>query len=128
VSGLTKKHRKMPRHIVLPNGQWRFISGKSRRVHKSMARRGRKAYSRHRSSGLGGGKLMRGLFPVSGMIAGALIGAGAATMQEKFLPQVIPYQGAAAGFAVAGIAGAGGALLRDMFKGTTTAQNAVINY
>lgn len=60
--------------------------------------------------------MKKGIIPVSGIIAGALLGAGAATLQEKFLPQAIPYQGAAAGFAVAGIAGAAGALIRDMLK------------
>jgi len=116
-----KRKHKMPAALK------RYWAAKKGKVHKSMARRSRRAYSRHRSSGIGGGKLMRGIIPVPGIIAGALIGAGAATMQEKFLPQVIPYQGAAAGFAVAGIAGAGGALLRDMFKGTA-ATSAVINY
>jgi hypothetical protein len=63
---------------------------------------------------------MRGMFPVGGAIAGALVGAGIATLQEKFAPQVVPYQGPIAGFVVAGIPGAAGAFLRDMFKGGTT--------
>jgi hypothetical protein len=121
---------------------WRFISGKSRartlkprkiRAKKSrrvrMARRhSRRAYSRRSRGGFGGMNLKRGLFPVSGIIAGALIGAGVSTLQEKFLPQVIPFQGAAAGFAVGGLAGAAGALVRDMLKGGTTSGIYANNY
>jgi hypothetical protein len=119
---------------------WRFIKGKSkaggakrtkrashRRV-KSKKRRfsnvARKRYSRRRGFG-GGGKLMSGLFPVPGILGKVLIGAGIATFQEKFLPQMIPYQGAAAGFVVGGLPGAAGALARDMLKGGTTAGNSL---
>ena len=59
---------------------------------------------------------MRGLYPVGGVIGAVLIGAGIATLQEKVLPQMIPYQGAAAGFIVGGLPGAAGALAKDMLK------------
>lgn len=120
----------MPQHIVLPNGMWRFIKGKAKSIKSKikrkrvvkrrrstggvkMARRGRKG----RNYSGGGNKLSRGLIPVKGIFAQALIGAGAATLQEKFLPQVIPYQGEAIGFAVGGIGGAAGAFARKIAKG-----------
>jgi len=81
-------------------------------------RRSTRAYSkRRRSSGIGGIKMTRGIFPVSGIISAALVGAGIAAMQEQFLPQVIPYQSAALGFAVGGIGGAAGALAKTMLSG-----------
>lgn len=70
---------------------------------------------------------MRGLFPVGGLIAGALVGAGVATLQEKFVPQVIPYQGAAAGFVLAGLPGAAGAILRNMFQGKGVSGSAGVS-
>lgn len=99
-----------------------------------MARRrtSRRIYTRRRRSSrrgfIGGGKLMRGLFPVGGVIAGALVGAGIATLQEKFLPQVIPYQSPIAGFAVAGIPGAAGALARTMLSIGTISGQGVSGY
>ena len=75
--------------------------------------------SKSSGSSFGGGKLTRGLFPVKGIIASALIGAGIATLQEKLLPQVLPYQSEIAGFAVGGIGGAAGSFARGMIKGTT---------
>lgn len=123
-----KKKRKMPNHIVLPNGMWRFVKGKakttrvktkrikfkarkkSRSVYNMARRRKGRSYSK-------GSKMSRGIFPVHGMIASALIGAGASTLQEKFLPQMIPYQGEAIGFAVGGVGGAVGAFARNLAKG-----------
>ena len=87
-------------------------SGVKRKVtHMVKARRRfarpRAAYRRYR--GAGGGTLMRGLIPVPKLISSALLGAGVAMLQQKFLPQVVPYQGAAAGFVVGGVPGAVGA-------------------
>jgi len=61
--------------------------------------------------------MSRGLFTPKGLIASALLGAGAATLAEKIVPQVIPYQGAAIGFVVGGVGGAAGAFAREMLKG-----------
>lgn len=127
--GLKKAmRRRMPAHIVLPNGMWRFVKSGSRKLKKSrgvsmVRRRSRRAYARPRarSRGITSNKLMKGIFPVGGIIASALVGAGIATLQEKFLPQMIPYQSALAGFAVGGVGGAAGALARDMVKGGTSA-------
>lgn len=122
------KKRKMPQHIVLPNGMWRFIKGKASSVVKrsrrakrvKIKRRGVRMARRHKKSyGGGGSKLTRGIFPVKGIIAAALIGAGAATLQEKFLPQMIPYQSEAVGFLVAGVGGAAGSFARTAIKGGT---------
>lgn len=87
-------------------------SGVKRKVKHMVARRryrarARGAYRRYR--GAGGGTLMRGLFPVPKLISSALLGAGAAMIQRKFLPQVVPYQGAAVGFVLGGVPGAVGA-------------------
>lgn len=86
-------------------------SGVKRKVtHMARRRRvGRARASYRRYRGAGGGTLMRGLFPVPKLISSALLGAGVAMLQQKFLPQVIPYQGAAAAFVVGGVPGAVGA-------------------
>ena len=64
-----------------------------------------------------------------------LAGAGAATLSEKVIPQVIPYQapaiGAATGYLLkknvgGALAGAAGALARDMLKGSISPQGANI--
>lgn len=130
---MAKKARRMPPHIVLPSGMWRFVKrGAKSRVkrHKGASKMARKKhYSRSRGM-FGGGKLMRGMFPVKGVIAAVLVGAGVATLQEKFAPQMLPYQGALAGFAVAGLPGAAGALARDMLKvglGTTAGTGAGVS-
>jgi hypothetical protein len=122
-----KRKRKMPAHIVLPNGMWRFVSGKSRTVKRARRVKHRKArrlytmakrrYSRRRSGGGGSRGIMGGIIKPKGLIAAIILGAGAATLAEKFVPQVIPYQNAAVGFAVGGVGGAVGALARDMLKG-----------
>ena len=70
-----------------------------------------------------------GLFNVTGILGNAIKGAGAAAIAEKFLPQVIPYQNAAVGFAVGGVGGAGGALLKDLIGGfSSTGTGTPLNY
>ena len=83
--------------------------------------RARGGYRRYRSAG--GGTLMRGLIPVPKLLSSALLGAGVAMLQAKFAPQVIPYQGAAAGFAVGGLPGAIGAFALGLL-GNGTGQTA----
>lgn len=101
-------------------GKTRTLKTRKRAVKRRsvthMARRRRRTYraSPRRRSSRRGISLTRGLFPVGGLFASALIGAGVAGLQRKFLPQVIPYQGAAAGFAVGGIGGAAGAFVSEM--------------
>ena len=85
--------RKMPPHIVLPNGQWRFIKRGSRSVIKkrrngSMARyRGRRrsyrrAFTRARGrKGRGGGSVTKNA--IDGLIVG---------VAQTALPDVIPMQ------------------------------------
>ena len=81
--------------------------------------RARSAIRRYRSAG--GMTLTKGLFPVPKLLASALLGAGVANVQKRFLPQVIPYQGAAAGFVVGGVAGAAGAFASELLGGNGTA-------
>ena len=160
------RKRKMQPHIVLPNGQWRFISKKRKmtgrqaadyliargkspkrakakmralrlqqillnlgRKHKRKQHGGftvaRRRVSHRRGGGFGGRGMMSGIIKPKGLIAAIILGAGAATLAEKILPPVIPYQSAAVGFAVGGVGGAVGALARDMLKGgiSTTISN-----
>ncbi len=134
---MVKRKRKMPAHIVLPNGMWRFVKAGSKRIKltprkravkrkvKSMARRRTRRYqtsTRRRSSSRRGVSLTRGLMPVGGIIGAALIGAGAAQLQRRFLPQMIPYQGPAAGFVVGGVGGAAGAFIAEMLGGSGVQQ------
>lgn len=116
------KKRNLPPHIVLPSGMWRFVKkGKTIKRKKikgvrTMARK-RKSHSK-RSGGL---NLKHGIIPVSGLLAGALIGAGAATLADNAgLSAKVPFGKYVAGGAVAGLPGIAGVFLRDMIKGTTS--------
>lgn len=100
-----------------------------KRTVKRMARRRgriRSAARRYRSAG--GGTLMRGLFPVPKLISSALLGAGAAAIQKRFLPQMVPYQGAVTGFVLGGVPGAAGAFISEMLLGGGAAQLNGGNY
>lgn len=118
-----KRTRKMPAHIVLPNGMWRFIKGKAKkgRVSRKKVKRRVENMVKRRKSGSrsfgGKGMISKGLYSPKGIIASMLIGAGAATLAEKVVPQVIPYQGEAIGFMVGGVGGAAGAFARNALKG-----------
>jgi hypothetical protein len=91
--------RKLPPHIVLPDGRWRFIkkgSSKSKRsvVKVAKFRRTRRAYGAYRSFRKSGGKLGG----MKSMIAPLLGGAG-----DAFLAGKLPVNGVAstvAGFAL----------------------------
>ena len=106
-----KKKRRMPAHIVLPNGMWRFVKRGASRIVKrarrvrakrklggfSMARR---RYSR-RSYGARRRGRSRGMFGLGRIsIKGILFGAAAAYASQQFAPQVVPYQDTLAGAAV----------------------------
>lgn len=109
--------RRMPAHIVLPNGMWRFVkrgssSRKARRSVRKVARRRGYArrfgryYGRARRSYRRSGGLM-------GMLKPVLFGGVATYASDKFAPQVIPMQGLAAGAAGGYVArkGINGAIL-----------------
>ena len=64
----------------------------------------RRKYSRKAS--IGGGKLMHGFIKPKGIIAGAIIGLGAALVANQLVGQKIPYQNELVGFAVGGAPGA----------------------
>ena len=82
----------------------------------------KKVYARRRS-GLGGRHMTKGFFPVAGLVAAALLGAGAAAAQETLLPQKVPYQSLIAGYAVGGVAGAAGAYVKNMLAGGAVGGN-----
>lgn len=101
------KRRKLPPHIVLPNGQWRFVkrgsktgSVKNRRVHNMARRRFRRRGGSRGMMGMGG--INRLLTP-----KGALFTLGAAVLAPKI--GVSPSVGAAVGALAsgAGLIGAG---------------------
>jgi hypothetical protein len=106
----------------MSNPLYRYLHGKKaktktkKRTRKrgiSMARR-----KKHSRKSFGGGSLMNGIIRPKGLIASALIGAGAATMVENmgFTP-LGNLSGVGAGFATAGVGGAVGAFARDALKG-----------
>lgn len=141
---MVKKKRKMPAHIVLPNGMWRFVKAGAKKVsslrkpHKSKRTRrvnimARKRYSRkssRRSSGMGGGKLMHGFLGLPPMIQKALVGAAASEISEAVAPKVIPYQNLAVAGIVGGLPGVAGAFAMNMLqgKGVTNATNTGITF
>ena len=114
-------------------GEYRLKRGKKAKTRKLRVshKRKRRVFSmvRHRKKHFSGGRrsgIMNGLYKPTGFVAAMLLGAGAATLSEKVLPRMIPYQNAAVGFVVGGVGGAAGALAKDMLKGivsggTTTA-------
>jgi hypothetical protein len=135
------KKRRMPKHIVLPNGMWRFVKsgtksvGKKIKLKRNSKKRGvrimaKKRRSSRRSglSSLGGGLMSKGLYSPKGIIASVLIGAGAATLAEKVVPQVIPFQAEAIGFVVGGVGGAAGAFARNALKGIVSGSSNSVNY
>jgi len=98
--------RRMPAHIVLPNGMWRFVKSGAKKVSKavrrvrsvrvkrrrhlsgavSMVRRGRKRSS-HRGFAGGG---------MSSLVKSALVGIGAAHL-VGYVPIQVPYKEEVAG-------------------------------
>ena len=126
--------RRMPPHIVLPNGMWRFVKKgakkakarvtrtrtrrvKSRRVFHMARRRGRRVS--HRRTGMSGS--------VMSLIKPALIGIGAAHL-SGYVPINVPYKeeaaGAVAGYLLGGkikgaAIGAGAVFLSKMAQGST---------
>jgi hypothetical protein len=107
---------------ALRNKAVRVIKTKKRSKKRgvvSMARKRRYSAKRvrSRSRGIGGGKLMRGLFPITGILGLALTGVAAKTVNDAVAPQMIPHQDKIAAFAVGGLPGVAGAFALEMFKG-----------
>jgi len=100
--------RRLPAHIVLPNGMWRFVKGKgskartrkTKRKGERMARRGKRRSSR-KSSGMGGFSVGRLLTPKNLMFT-----LGAAILLPKVIGVDSRLAAAAGGFMGAGIMGA----------------------
>ena len=135
-----KKKRRMPKHIVLPNGMWRFVkSGTkavSRKVRVKRARRrirgvvymARRRRTHHRRGIMGGSG-------VNSLVRSALIGVGTAHF-AGYVPVNIPFKeeaaGAAGAYLVGGkniksaAVGAAAVYVAKMLSGGTT--NAGGNY
>lgn len=137
------KKRKVPAHIVLPNGMWRFVKKgakvsnltkpkKPKRTKKRsvgfMARR-KKSYSKKGNS-VSGGKLMNGFFPMKGVLNKVLVGIAASEISEQMAPKVIPYQNLAVAGVVGGLPAVAGAFAFNMLqgKGATNATNTGITF
>jgi hypothetical protein len=104
---------KLPKSIIKKYGiskkAWAVFRGNKRtttkikvRGHRNMARHRYRSYHRRKSTG---GKFMTGLIKPSGIIAGAVLGLGAAALSE-YVPVNIPYKQTIAAFAVGGVPGA----------------------
>ncbi len=101
---------------------------KTRAITKTRKRSGRvmtrKKTRSVRSRGL---SLMKGLVPVRGIFASALIGVGASMIVSRFAPQMIPQQNLVIGGLVGGLPGAAAAYilqsggLAGLGQGSTTA-------
>lgn len=124
-----KSSRRMPPHIVLPNGMWRFVKrGTKTSTRTTRAKRGakvrtiairkapkrsgfmasKKVRTRSRSTR---GSLMTGIIPVRGFAAKALLGVGAVMLANRFLPAVVPQQSLVVGGLVGGLPGAAAAFI-----------------
>lgn len=90
---------------------------KRARKTRSVVRMARRSKRSSRGSGFGLGRLGKGIFTPKGILASALLGAGAATLVGNALGEdKFPYQGPVVGFVVGGVGGAAGAFARDMIK------------
>jgi len=123
---------KMKRLRKSPAKRTRAVSRTPKRKTKRvggirMARRRRTSIKRYarKSSNI----MSNGIIPTKGIIGNMVKGAGAAAISEKFVPNMIPYQNAVVGFAVGGIGGAAGALIKDLVGGfSSTGTGTPLNY
>lgn len=105
---MAKRH--LPPHIVLPNGQWRFVKrGSSAKTHKHRGVTMRKHRIHHRRSTGIKSLLAHGIAPKigSGLVAlGAAAGLGYfASIANDYIPQFLPMQKQVAGTLAGGIPG-----------------------
>lgn len=114
--------RKMPPHIVLPNGMWRFVKrgSKSTRAHSPRKHTGgrmaKRKYNRRASGGgfgFGGG--------VGGTLKKVAIGAGAGILVGGLL-------GVGAGFLLGGVPGAAGAYFAPQIKNAISGVTGQVSY
>jgi len=132
-----KSKRKMPPHIVLPNGMWRFVKRgttavkkskvrvafSSKRKRRNVVRMARRRRMSHRRGMLGGAGM-------GGLAKSALMGLGAAHL-SGYIPVNVPYKeeiaGAVAGYLLGGknvksaAAGGGAVFLSKMMGGANSA-------
>ncbi len=108
-----------------PLYRYLYLHGKSRHKKRGVQMARKKHYRSYSS----GGKLSKGFIHPTGLIAAALLGAGAATLADNIgVSNAVPFGKYIAGFAVGGIGGVGGVFVRDMIKGGTgtTAGSALL--
>lgn len=121
------KKRKMPPHIVLPNGMWRFVKSGTKKVKaKVKVKRTRRvvhmARFKKKASRKGKGNGMNLLMTIAN---GAVSGIGSATISDKVTggKEYVPFQHeivAAAGAAVLGKGGLKGRLIAGVSGAVAT--------
>jgi len=116
---------KLPKSIIKKYGitkkAWQIFKGTTRKARTSRGATSMKRRARtSRNSGLGGRKLMDGLYSPQGMIKSAILGVGAATIASQ-LPIDFKYKQEVAALAVGGIVGAGVVyLMRNVNYGSSS--------
>jgi len=130
-----KAKRRMPPHIVLPNGMWRFVKSGSKKARASSPRKkkrlntqspktkkrrvrtvARRKTSRRVSRRSVKGSLMNGFFKPRGLIAAAVLGMGAASIASQ-INVPVPYKREAAAFLVGGVPAVAGVIAGDAIAG-----------
>jgi len=94
--------RKLPPHIVLPNGQWRFVKKGSRAAGKTGGRRVGSMAKKKTRRRFGGG--------IGSMVKPLLFGAAVGWANKKFAPQFVPMQSTALGAGAAYMTGSRGGM------------------
>lgn len=132
-----KKKRKMPKHIVLPNGMWRFVKSgakttarkrkysfsrklkrKTKRRVSTMPRRYKRRARRTAGGLIGRGSIMSGIVKPKGLLAAMVIGVGAASIAEQTgITNAIPFGKYLVAGATGGVGGLAGVFVKDMISG-----------
>ena len=123
---------KLPKSIIRKYGiskkAWSVFRGEKKTTNRrvsSMARRGFRRSRSRGSGGLGGGKLMNGLYRPQGIIGQALTGVGAG-YASNLIPVNIPYKSTIAAFVVGGVPGAvANMLVGNMMGGASVSGSGI---
>jgi len=101
----------------------RMFGGKKKRS-RTNKKTGGKMAKRSKKSFSSGGFGTKAIFPLSGILGGAVLGLGAAALAKRFIGAPLGnFTGAASGFAVGGIGGAIGGYIHDNIGNVGGASN-----
>ena len=107
--------RKMPRHIVLPNGMWRFVKGGARSSTATKTKRRGGSVARYKKRG---GRRGGSSFGTSKLMKIAMFAGAAAFIAPRVLPNVdARLVSAAAGFMAGGPIGLAGYFAPQLLSG-----------